>query len=118
MRNEVYSLLKASIPALLSRSPEIGNIKGGIVMAHPNVTYDIQGTPPFRIGKILGWMTYYQKAPLLSEMTGDDIFQVAEVLLKKHQSLNRGEFVFSMKQRLAELIQVTEQNIQAWIDMH
>ncbi len=115
MRDEALRNLNVNLSDLLVHYPALGRIQGGIVLAHPRATYQLQKFPPFQLGTHDDWLADYAEAPRLPEMTLEVVFQIMETMLRKHQSLNPSVSVFSMNRHAASLIQAAERQIQAWI---
>ena len=116
MRAEALENLKTKAPALFTKFPNTVKINGGIVFAHPEVTFDIDPSPPFPYGQPGGWIKKYQSTPNLPEMTPEMILYLTEILLAKHQALNPERQVNSMNAYADAVICRTEQKIQNWLN--
>jgi hypothetical protein len=116
MRDEVLENLKSSADNLLKKVPVLGNIQGGIVFSNPNARIEIDRLVPFRYGNIDQWITTYQAAPRLKDMTPGRTIQLLEILLKRHQSFFPDAPLHSMKAAIPKVIAEVERGIQAWID--
>jgi hypothetical protein len=115
MRTEALENLKTRAPALAAKYPNAIKINGGIVFAHPEVTFDIDKSPPFLYGNPGGMVTKYQSAPNLPEMTPEMILYLTEILLAKHQALNPGRPVNSMNVYAETVIRRAEQKLENWV---
>ncbi len=100
----------------MAKSPNLGLIHGGIVLAHPRAKYDIEPSAPFRLGRVLAWVNEYQQAPELRVMTPTVIYKLTDIFLKPHQALNPQQRTYSMVQRAEQVIREHEKKLQAWVD--
>jgi hypothetical protein len=116
MREEILTHLRANAGNLVKKFPALENIQGGLVFSSPNATLEIDRAAPFRYGTIEQWITTYQAAPRLKDMTPGRTLQLLEALLKRHQSLHPDVRRRSMKDALAKVIAEVEAGIQQWID--
>jgi Nuclease-related domain len=116
MRDEALINLRASAGELLKKLPVLGNIQGGLVFSNPHANLEIDRSAPFRYGTIEQWITLYQAAPRLRDMSPGRTLQLLELLLKRHQAFYPNAELHSMKDAVATVIAEVEQGIQAWID--
>jgi hypothetical protein len=116
MRDEVLAHLKVNAGSLLKKVPVLGNIQGGIVFSNPHATLEIDRSAPFRYGTVEQWISIYQSAPRLKDMTPGRTLQLLEVLLKRHQSFYPEAPLRSMKDALGTVVAEVEEGIRKWID--
>jgi hypothetical protein len=107
---------KEALAVLDAKSAMVLEIKGGIVFAHPDATYHIQGPASFRCGILPEWIKAYVEAPVLSGMTPEAILHFTETLLKRHQQLNPGMELFSMYYYISDVIGNADKKIRKWIE--
>jgi hypothetical protein len=116
MREEALINLRSSADELLKKVPVMGNIQGGIVFSNVNANMQIDRSAPFRYGTIEQWITTYQAAPRLKDMSPGRTLQLLEILLKRHQAFYPEVEVYSMQDAVAKVIAEVEEGIQAWIE--
>jgi hypothetical protein len=116
MRDEALTFLKANASSALKRMPVIENIQGGIVFTNPQARVEIDRSAPFRYGNIEQWVTVYQAAPRLKDISQGRTIQLLGILLKRHQSFYPDIPLRSMKDAIADVIAEVERGIQEWID--
>ena len=116
MRDEVLAYLEANASSVLKKAPVIGNIQGGIVFSNPHARVEIDRSAPFRYGTIEQWITAYQAAPRLKDMTPGRTLQLLETLLKRHQSFYPDAPLHSMKDAIPKVLTEVERGIQGWIE--
>jgi hypothetical protein len=116
MRDEALENVKSGAGDLLKKAPVVANIQGGIVFSNPNAVVEIDPLAPFRYGTIEQWITTYQAAPRLKDMTPGRTLQLLEVLLKRHQSFYPNAELHSMKSAISKVIVDVEEDVMRWID--
>jgi len=116
IRNEAINYLKSSAGTLLKKLPAMGNIQGGIVFSDLHARIEIDRSAPFRYGTVEQWITVYQAAPRLKDMTAGRTLQLLEILLKRHQSFYPDVPRHSMKDAIPRVIAQVERGIQGWIE--
>jgi hypothetical protein len=116
LRDESLAHLQASAPNLMKKFPVLGNIQGGIVFSNPHATLEIDRTASFRYGTVEQWLSLYQAAPRLKDMSPGRALQLLELLLKRHQSFHPDVPRRSMKDALTDVLARVEAGIQQWID--
>lgn len=116
MVDEVTKILRQQARQLVFTTPDLVKIQGGLVFTHPKATYHIprQGLF-FEWGDSAFWAEQLKTAPLVADLSERKILQVVEVLLARHQELNKSNFAtYSMVARAEQLIQEAETKLGAW----
>lgn len=115
MRDEIRRTLAYRGRDLATQFPLLGEIRGGIVFAHPQASYDIEKSPPFAWGRIPAWIEALKAARPVQGLPLRVRLQFLELLLDRHQELNPEAGLVSMEQQATRLIQQAEDRIKAWI---
>jgi hypothetical protein len=114
MARDVARVIREDDLWLAKRVPALTRMRGGIVFTSDNATYEIPDDAPFRWGNVAGWVHHVQTVPPLSGMTRRVMLQVAEILLSRHQAINRSE-PRTMTAAAQALTERVEARLRDWV---
>ena len=115
MRDEILKTIRYNGSDLMRSYPTLENIGGGIVFTHEDATYDIPSDIPVPIGDISGWIGLLGRLPKKNILTPREVLQVTELLLTRHQEINKELSLVSADGLAVRLIKSVENEVEKWI---
>ena len=114
--DDVLETIKRHAADLVSRSPDITQIKGGLVFTHPKGRYDIPPGCPFNWGVVPFWLEKTQSLPNIEGMDEYAVMKIMDVLLERNHQVARIEQPRSMMDHTENIVSSAEKNIKLWIE--
>jgi hypothetical protein len=114
--DDVLETIKRHAADLVSRSPDITQIKGGLVFTHPKGRYDIPPGCPFNWGVVPFWLEKIQSLPNIEGMDEYAVMKIMDVLLQRNHQVARIEQPRSMMDHTENIVSSAEKNIKLWIE--
>jgi hypothetical protein len=118
MSQELKITLEKRGGRMLRRCPQFLPIQGGLVFNYPTVTLQIAQNAPFQWGNEATWLSRLVAAPPYPNLTPRNMLILADILLDRHQQLNRALPLMPMDRYAENLIQATENNLSRWVQAH
>lgn len=112
MVEDVLKTLRWHAPELVKQIPKILRVRGGLVFTHPQGNYDIAPGSPFNWGVIPFWIDLLRDMPPIPEVGERAVYEVLDVLLKRHHAVAGTVAKRSMLRYAEGLIHQAEEQIR------